>query len=1132
MKKIIIFARVKNEDDIIESFCRYNLTYCDCMLIMDDGSDDNTIEIIQSLINEGLPIKLIQLQDRAIYDIEKFNVNMVNIALNEYGADLIIPLDADEFLYHTDGINPRETLEALKEDIEYQIPWRTYVYEKEPDIKLGFMPNNFTFYRNPELEKVQGHAGTTFISKCLANKKFARLCGGSHWLNYPEDNIGSVKIENPEKLVCAHFPVRRKMQIIKKVIPFWISKWGMNDRVPRDMLDTHQLGLFFNEIREKGDISLEKMKQYSIEYSLRNAVNKLTKGELEKIEINLGNELIINSQINISFCKDKLKLRYTNYNENNIIFMKSMLKETDNTIMFLNNESGERAVEINKTIKYGNLYFDTGNGFNNNECHDFSFKGNEVEIDIKIPDNTISVRFDPVEGYGCVVSNLEILSYDGIIKYKQINGFNDYAGNTIFTNTDPQFLLIGAAHWLKIKYRILISSDYSHYKVIENYININKENINLEKERDSLINTRDNLINERDGLINTRDNLINERNNLINEKDGFLNSRSWRVTKPLRDLTNFIRKHKILYLFAKVIISLKRVGIIGTLKKIKKHNKKIKNDLETYSNITKQEKELQTKKVFSKNVKISIITPLYNTPKKFLIEMINSVIAQTYNNWELCLADGSNNDHKFVMHICKKYIRKDKRIKYKKLKKNEGISENSNRAIEMSTGDYLGLLDHDDILHPSALYEVMNAICNEDADLIYTDEATFTTEYNIITIHHKPDYAIDTLRSCNYICHFSIFSRKVTDTAGFFRSEFDGSQDHDLILRYTDAASNIVHIPRLLYFWRSHPNSVAADISTKLYAITAGKNAVKEHLAMHGISAQIESTKVCQTIYRAISDLVEIPLISIIIPNKDNVFLLEKCLSSIREKTTYTNYEIIIIENNSTENATFEYYQELKQFNNTLVVFWKGNGFNYSDINNFGIKYAKGKHFIFLNNDIEIITPKWIEEMLMYSQREDVGAVGAKLYFKDDTIQHAGILLKPEGVLGHIYYGLPRETIGYMGKLHFVQNLSAVTAACMMVKRSVFEEVGFFDTKLSVSYNDVDLCLKIRKAGYLIVWTPFVEAYHHESKTRGYYDTLEKQCMFKQEISIFMEKWEEELMKGDPYYNCNFSLNDCCYTIK
>jgi glycosyltransferase involved in cell wall biosynthesis len=748
--------------------------------------------------------------------------------------------------------------------------------------------------------------------------------------------------------------------------------------------------------------------------------------------------------------------------------------------------------------KNATLFFNTGNGYSVEEKYNFYIIGDEAEISCQIPENTISIRLDPIKDYGCIVSNPEILSSNGIVKYEPINGYKSDNGDMVFINTDPQIELNGAEQWINIKYHIFPLTDLSPYEIF---------------------------------------------GNLIAERDILLNSRSWRITKPLRNFTTFVRSHKVLYLFAKGLLSLKRNGIIATIKKIIKKIIKYKQE-QTYKKslqfialpkfvvLPQSERLSQKNTIFPKQIKISIITPLYNTPKKFLREMIHSVKEQTYSNWELCLADGSDDKHKKTSRICNAFAKEDKRIKYKKLNKNLGISKNSNEAMDMSTGEYIGILDHDDVLHPSALYEIMKVICNEDADFIYTDEATFDTSNNLITKHYKPDFAIDTLRSCNYICHFTVFSRKIMDQAGKFRSEYDGSQDHDLFLRYTDVATKIYHIPQLLYFWRIHKNSVASDIGTKTYAIEAGKNVVRDHLLEHGISAKIESTKVMQTFYRINYDLIEQPLISIIIPNKDHVPLLQSCLSSIKEKTTYSNHEIIIVENNSIEDATFTYYEELKKQTNINVVYWKEKGFNYSKINNYGVQYAHGQHLVFLNNDVEIITPNWIEKMLMFSQRSDVGAVGIKLYFPDDTIQHAGIIIGMWGIAGHIYYGTPRDNIGYMGRLHIAQNMSAVTAACMMIKKSIFDEVGGFLPEFYASWNDVDLCLRIRDAGYLIVWTPFAEAYHHESKTRGYYNTPEKQREFSKEIDKFKAKWDKELAAGDPYYNCNLSLDRVDYSEK
>ena len=370
------------------------------------------------------------------------------------------------------------------------------------------------------------------------------------------------------------------------------------------------------------------------------------------------------------------------------------------------------------------------------------------------------------------------------------------------------------------------------------------------------------------------------------------------------------------------------------------------------------------------------------------------------------------------------------------------------------------------------------------------------------------------------------------EQAGKLRSDYNGSQDYDLILRYTDIAKKIIHIPKILYFWRSHKNSTAFYIDSKLYTINAGKNAIIDHLERQGISAKVESTKICSLLYRIKYDLIDNPVVSIIILNKDNISILKKCIHSIIEKTTYNNYEIIIVENNSIKEETFNYYDELKIFNNINIIFWTEKYFNYSILNNFALQYSNGTHLLFLNNDIEIITPGWIEEMLMYSQRDNVGAVGVKLLFPDNTIQHAGVILNLHGLAGHIFSRALQNVDGYMGRLHFVQNMSVVTAACMMIKKAIFKEVGQFSTEFFASWSDVDLCLKLRSAGYLNVWTPHAEAYHHESKTRGYPNTLEKKRIFEQEITLFKEKWGKVLEAGDPYYNPNFSLNRSDYSLK
>ena len=562
----------------------------------------------------------------------------------------------------------------------------------------------------------------------------------------------------------------------------------------------------------------------------------------------------------------------------------------------------------------------------------------------------------------------------------------------------------------------------------------------------------------------------------------------------------------------------------------------------------KQERET----VFERMVKISILVPLYNTPLNFLEEMIGSVTRQTYQNWELCLADGSDEAHKEVGEYCQKLAVEDSRIKYQKLEKNDGISGNTNECLKLATGEYIGLFDHDDILHPSVLYEYVKVINEQDADYIYCDETTFKNGSvdNMITLHFKPDYSIDNLRANNYICHFSCFKKDLLEGMELFRKQFDGSQDHDMILRLTDKAQKVVHVPKLLYYWRSHAGSVASDISAKSYAIEAARGAVADHLRTQGYEHfKITSTRAFETIFKITYEIKGEPKISIVIANKDHVEDLRRCISSIREKSTYENYEIVVVENNSETEEIFTYYKELtndtfdkamkhgdvavSEDNVVKIVKYEGE-FNYSAINNLGVEKTDGEYILLLNNDTQVITVNWMEELLMYAQREDVGAVGGKLFYANKTIQHAGVVigLGAHRTAGHTHYGQSRENLGYMGRLCYTQNVTAVTGACLMVKKELFEKVGGLDTGFAVSLNDVDFCLKLRKEGYLNVFTPFAELYHFESISRGLDDSGEKAQRYNKESEVFRDKWKAELSKGDPYYNPNFSLDRSDYSLK
>lgn len=544
--------------------------------------------------------------------------------------------------------------------------------------------------------------------------------------------------------------------------------------------------------------------------------------------------------------------------------------------------------------------------------------------------------------------------------------------------------------------------------------------------------------------------------------------------------------------------------------------------------LTKKQINAQKKKVFQYCPLISISIPLYNTPLEYLEELLQSVCRQTYGNWELCLADGSTNEA--VREYITKNYSQEKRIKYKRLEKNEGIAGNTNEAVSMASGDFIMLTDHDDTLAINALYEMVKAL-NEDTslDIIYTDEDLVDATGTIYSSpRFKPDFNFDFLRSINYICHIFMVRKSIMDEAGGFREGYDGAQDYDLILRCCEKTDRIHHIPLVLYHWRAHPDSTAGNPESKMYAIEAGKKALEEHYQRMGIDAEVEYTGIF-IMFRTIMKIKNEPKVSVIIPNKDHIADLDKCICSILEKTSYKNYEIIVVENNSTEEETFSYYEKLQRaHDNIKVVVWEKE-FNYSKINNFGVQFAKGEYYILLNNDIEVISETWMSEMLGYCQRDDVGAVGAKLYYPDDTVQHAGIVIGVGGFAGHILTGSKRGENGYFGRLSAIQDISAVTAACLMIKRSVFEEIGGFDEEFGVALNDVDLCMKVRDTGKLIIFNPWVEMYHYESKSRGFEDTPEKVERFKSEIKRFRDKWKAILENGDPYYNVNLTLDrgDC-----
>ena len=544
-----------------------------------------------------------------------------------------------------------------------------------------------------------------------------------------------------------------------------------------------------------------------------------------------------------------------------------------------------------------------------------------------------------------------------------------------------------------------------------------------------------------------------------------------------------------------------------------------------------EELERQRKKKWKNPPLISVAVPAYRTPPGFLEQMILSVKEQTYPHWELCIVNASRGEDG-MEQVLGRYAGGDERIRVKNLEENLGIAGNTNEALVMARGEFVGLLDHDDLLAPQALFRIAEALtADPQADAVYTDEDKVTTDLSEhFQPHFKPDFNLDLLRSNNYITHFFVVRTRLAREAGGFCREFDGAQDYDFIFRCTEEAKKVLHVPEVLYHWRTHKASTADNPASKMYAFEAGKRAIEAHLARCGQEGTVSLRKDLG-FYRVEYPVQGEPLVSILIPNRDQKETLEKCLNSIWEKSTYNNYEILIVENNSSSPEIFNYYREIEKRPGVRILTWK-EGFNYSAINNFGEKSAAGDYLLFLNNDVEVINPRWIEELLGNCQRKEVGIVGAKLYYPDDTIQHAGTVIGIGGIAGHAFLNMPRSRTGYLHKASLQMDLSAVTAACMMMKRQVFKQLGGFEERLSVAFNDVDLCLRTEQAGYLVVYNPEVELYHYESKSRGAEDSEEKVRRFQEEIEFMRCRWMDLLKKGDPYYNRNLTLSKWNYSLR
>ncbi len=524
--------------------------------------------------------------------------------------------------------------------------------------------------------------------------------------------------------------------------------------------------------------------------------------------------------------------------------------------------------------------------------------------------------------------------------------------------------------------------------------------------------------------------------------------------------------------------------------------------------------------------KISILTPLYNTPPAYLRAFLDSFLNQTAPNGQLCLADASDPAHPEVGRIVEEYRAKNQQIVYKKIE-NQGIAANTNAAAALAEGEYLALADHDDVLAPHALAEMGRAILDLRAagqpdGFVYSDEALFEKDIRRPrAAHFKPDYAPDYFLCCNYICHLAVFRRDLFEAVGGERPECDGSQDHDLFLRLIEQNGGAAHLPQVLYYWRVHAGSTSGGTEAKPYVAAAAKKALADHLARTGRKGEVTDGLFPST-YRVKWEIEGEPLVSILIPNKDHTADLEKCLSSIYEKTQWKKFEVIVIENNSTEPETFDYYEKAPaRYPGLRVVKWPGKGFNFSAINNFGRQSAQGEYLLLLNNDVEILNGDWLTELLRPCAHEGGAAIcGAMLYYPDDTIQHAGVVTGLGGYAGHSHKYRPRGGSGYLFRAATVQDFSAVTGACLLVKTSVYDEVGGLDEGFAVAFNDVDFCLRVRDAGYRIAWTPYAQLYHYESKSRGgdEKDPV-KARRFAAEQQRLYDRHGRENILDDPYYN-------------
>jgi GT2 family glycosyltransferase len=615
-------------------------------------------------------------------------------------------------------------------------------------------------------------------------------------------------------------------------------------------------------------------------------------------------------------------------------------------------------------------------------------------------------------------------------------------------------------------------------------------------------------------------------------------SLSWQLTFPLRKIRDFLRL--FIHVFRRAFLLFNHGGFkllyretVRFLKNKGHISPDIYSDYDKYTKETKRfvynkEAIIAEIKTFKIKPVISVIVPVYNVQSKWLNRCIQSVQLQFYQQWELCLYDDCSTS-KDTLACLRSWQGKDKRIKVSFGKQNRHISYASNKAIEMTKGEYIGLLDHDDELTPDALFEMVKQINTyNNVDFIYSDEDKLEMDGTLSGPFHKPDFNLDLFLTNNYICHFSVIRKSIGDKIGWFREGYEGSQDYDLFLRIIQKTRNIFHVPKVLYHWRKIPGSTAAVYSTKSYANSASIRALKDYCKQQNIEASVENG-LWPGSFRINRKVLRQPKVSIIIPFKDQPALLKKCLSSIFQKTFYDNYEIILVNNRSSQTETIHFLKS-QEANERIKVLEFNDEFNFAAINNFASKYASGSHLLFLNNDTEVIAHNWISVMLSHSQREEVGAVGAKLLYPDNTVQHAGVILGVGGIANHAYQRQHPASTTYWGHLNSERDYSALTGACLMVSKELFADCGGFNEDLSIAYNDIDLCLKLIEMGKINVYTPYAVLYHYESVSRGYDVSPEKRKRLKQESEILRCRWAKKLDK-DPMYNINLTKEATNFTL-